>query len=213
MELQYIFPLGFSFAEVCQMGMSSYYPSCQRDGYRADTVRHMSSGRRIFFGVGQFDDFAVYVGQTCPDGVFRCGRPSDKYYFDILRNLGEKYGNSAVYADVEYIFHRTTLFRDASKNVVLSDAVIEDIKWLARHYSDGDDVYWAEEAFFCVYYGMVAEENKRNSQLGAAVKLNGVHKILKQGVPVSVAADCNRGVDAVRIYDECVANHIFVDFP
>lgn len=204
--------LRFTFDEICRRGRSSVYPSCQTDGYRTDSVHWLPSGRAIFFGVGDLDDRAVYVGQKMLDSTFLCGRPRDVYYFEVLQKLGAKYGGSFVYADVEYVGHRVPLFRGNAGNIELGRPVLSDIHWLAGHYTDADDAYWAEEALCCTYYGMVAEENKRNASLGSTVKLNGLYKVLKLGVPVMTAADCCRNMPAAEIYDECVRNRIFRDF-
>lgn len=211
MKLEQSLALNFTFAEVCECGRNSAWLSCRQDGYRKDSVHVMASGRQIFYGVGKLDDYAVHVGEMCADGVFRCGWPSDKYYFDILRVLGERYGRDVVYADAMYLYNRAGLFRDVSGHVCLSPAVVQDILAMVRHYPADDDALWAEEAFCCVYYGMVAEENKRNAVLGATIKMNGICNVLKRGMPVIMAADSCRQKNAARIYDECVANRVFRD--
>ena len=213
MRLQHEPAFFLTFDEVCRQGFSSGLQSCAQDGYQSDTVTWMKSGDAIFFGKGMFDAWAAYVGRYFPDGVFRCSMPKDVYYFEIFKNLAEKYGVDPVFTDVEYLYKRVPVRQSPGHIVRLSPVVLQDISWMVRHYCDSDDALWAERAFLSTYYGMVAEENKVNSQLGAAVKMNGIYNFLKGGMTIEDAARCNDGVAAVKIYAECVSHRIFRDFP
>lgn len=213
MQLKYEPKFQTPFSEVCQRGFASGIPCLSQNGYQADTTTWMKSGDGIFFGKGGFDEWAVWVGRYAADGTFGCCLPRDVYYFEIFANLGAKYGNDNVYSDAYYLYDRVPVRQSPSHVVRLNPVVLSDIQWLSRHYMDSDDALWAERAFLSTYYGMIAEENKKSSQLGAAVKINGLYNILKAGMPIETAARCHDGVSAAKIYAECVEHHIFRDFP
>lgn len=202
-----------SFQDVRNLGFKSGAPRCAQDGWQLDSLSVMKSGDYIFFGQGRFDEWAAIVGRYFPDGSFRCAYPKDLYYFEILQRLSETYGPDFVYADAEYIYRHVPVRQSPADVVVLNQRFIQDIGWMSQHYYISDDSLFAERALMSVYYGMIAEENKRNSQLGAAMKLHGIYNLLKGGMSVEQAADCSVGVKAVKVYAECVRHGIFRDFP
>lgn len=173
------------------------------------SIHEMAMDQIIFFARGGFDENCVWVGARGDGGGrnIRCAMAKDKYYFEIIRNLAERYGGKMTYNDTEYIFKNVDAREYCGPRVEVDPRVVWDIRQLAQHY--GPDAPWAQNAFMHVYYGMVAEENFPGTKLGATMKMNGIWNLLRGGATVEHAADCCRGLGYQTIQEECVRHGIY----
>lgn len=139
----------------------------------------MGKGETIFFGRGDFDDWAAFSGKIDPaTGLLMAARPKDTYYFEILSLLAPIFGNDVLFEDIKKIF-------DHCGNRIEFE-LLKYIQARAFYYGFYHDD--ALNAFLHIYYGMVAENNKDNTVLGASIKMLGVHRLLKESIPVDIAA-------------------------
>lgn len=161
-------------------------------------------GMTIFFGEGNKDEYAAWIGAWVLDknNVWRymCTKPTDKYYFEIASLLGKYYGNMAVYNDL------FSIFLCAGSDI--QQSVISFINNLALKY-DGEYHVWALNLFLHVYYGMVAEEHYPGTKLGKTIKMNGLYEMLIDGKSIEDAADCYRRADWEAIKASCDKHHIY----
>lgn len=161
-----------------------------------DFVRMRFDDEIIFFGHGMDDPWCVYTGKYDADGIMRCCKPSDKYYFQVIWDIAfSENCRVSMYSDFVDLFNRTGKCLDAS--------VIDYIGHLADRYGRYGDIMY--NMFMHVYYGMIAEENKAHAHLGKSVKLLGLHDLLIKGKTVIDSADCNRGGNWRSIYADCQA--------
>lgn len=159
----------------------------------------MGLGQTIFFGHGAFDDWCAWTGVMAADGSFVCAKPLDKYYFEIAQILAAHYGPIRVYNDIRHVFEHT----GKAVNIKLMD----DMYRMSLSY--GLDQEWAYNMLMHIHYGMVAEENKANTLLGATIKMNGLHKLLLDGQSLLGSANDCRGADWRDIYAQCQQRHIY----
>lgn len=159
-----------------------------------DFIRLRYDDEIIFFGHGMDDPWCAYTGKYDDDGLMLCAKPSDKYYFAVIKNIADmEQCHECMYEDFADLCRRTGKCIDAG--------VIDYIDGLADKYGTHADVMY--NMFMHVYYGMVAEQNKANAHLGKSIKLLGLHDLLIKGKPVVECADCNRGGNWRNIYVDC----------
>lgn len=162
----------------------------------------MCFGQGIFFGAGRFDDYCAYTSAEFPDG-FYCAMPQDVYYFEILDRVAcETNCFFFMYEDIKHIYEHVTDRIDKAQ--------VRRIYRIAQGY--GDNHKWMFNALMHVYYGMVAEENKAGTKLGASIKMNGIYRVLidREQVPVAARECC--GVSAGDLRKECMAHRIHKDW-
>ncbi len=147
---------------------------------------------RIYFSRGRFDAYCVWVSRPNTERY----APKDVDYFKGLKTLGERHGFQKAYK----FFHLLFLLVKLEKNVTYSGLGV--IQGYVQPWF-GEDAVLAELVFFCLYFGMVAEEKKRHTKLGAHIKHLGVHQILVQKLPVEVAANFSKGKRWQEILGEC----------
>ena len=163
--------------------------------------RWLMSGNCIMFGNGRFDGFCAWYGRF--DGMqgdteIMCCAPQDMYYFNIVEYLGRTVGYQKVYEDIKHFYEHT--------NNKVDDKVVDTIRKIAAEY--GRNMDFAYNAFMQIYYGMIAEENKENRILGKAIKLNGLHRVLIEKVPIEIAVKECCGQPYTEIQKQCQANGI-----
>lgn len=159
-----------------------------------DFVRLRYDDELIFFGHGSEDAWCAYTGKYDDDGLLLCAKPSDKYYFAVIKNIADTNDcNISMYQDFVDVCRRTGKLVDSQ--------LVDYIGALADKYCEDADVIY--NMFMHVYYGMIAEENKAHVHLGKSIKLLGLHDLLIKGKPVNECADCNRGSDWRKIYMDC----------
>lgn len=165
-------------------------------------LRPLMNRRYIMFGHGNKDNWCAWFGKYEPengDMTIMCSMPQDEDYFSVLKGLDGIMGNHKVYQDVFQIFQKTDNFVD--------DKLIAEILAISMTY--GQNIDWAYNAFMQVYYGMIAEEYYPNTKLGKTVKMNGIARVLLDGVPVSVAAKECCSIDYREIQRQCDMHGIF----
>ena len=133
----------------------------------------------ISFGLGSFDEFAVYL-ET--DGTRFA--PRDSEYFSRLLELSDIYGAEKIYEDFVRIYDKTTKELDPSVLMYISDISLE----YKEHTSEIDQL------FTILYAGMIAEENKEGAILKKRVKRLGLHQVLHKILTPEEAANCSKGV-------------------
>ncbi|MBK1442200.1 hypothetical protein JHJ32_19545 [Parapedobacter sp. ISTM3] len=131
------------------------------------------------FGKGRIDEWCVFL--TRADGNRYA--PLDREYFSILLAWARKYGADRVYNDFVSIYNRTSN--------QLDPVCLMLIKKLAARY--GEDSEEVELWFTVLYYGMIAEENKRNTKLGKRIKRLGIYQLFYEGLDPAIAADFSKG--------------------
>jgi hypothetical protein len=116
------------------------------------------------------------VFHASPRGAAKA--PKDVSYFQILRSLTLEFGGARIYFDFCEIYKLTdSVFRQA-----IADLILEK----AKGYG-GQRLQFAF-CFGCLYMGMIAEENKRNTKLGKRIKHLGVHQVVCGGTAPAKAA-------------------------
>lgn len=162
-------------------------------------VRMMGMRQMICFGTGKFDDFCAYAVRLGADGRLYAAMPLDKYYFEIIDLLCKVHGKTFVYDDVKHLFEQT--------GKTIEQRVIDEIYRMASAY--GLNFEWALNAFYHLYYGMVAEENKANTRLGKSIKMHGIDSMVRESRSVEDAADECRSMKWTEIHRECLDRHIY----
>lgn len=108
--------------------------------------------------------------------------PRDRQYFLALEKWAGSLGADKVYGDFVRIYEPT--------GADLNPRILSDIEEVAATYGKAADD--AELWFTVLYAGMVAEENKKNSQLKKRIKRLGVHQLLLEGLSPAKAATLSR---------------------
>lgn len=150
------------------------------------------SAGKIYFARGRFDAYCVWVAMQ---GKKRAA-PRDSEYFGELLRLGQKHGYQKAYRFFQLLF---LLVKDEKEVTYSGLAIIHGYvkPWF------GSDAAVAEQVYFSLYFGMVAEEKKKNTKLGAHIKHLGVHQVLLQQIPVETAANYSKGKRWQEIQAEC----------
>lgn len=146
----------------------------------------------VIFDQGSFDEWCVYI----VDGNERFA-PTDSWYFSILLEFSKDRDAGAIYTDFVKIYEQTT------------EAVAEDVLMLIHDISTQyADPARARIIFTTLYYGMIAEENKKNDKgeklpLRRRIKRLGVYMVLMEGIQPQVAANYSRGLGADYLDKVC----------
>jgi len=147
---------------------------------------------KVIFDRGSFDEWCVYI----VDGKERFA-PTDSWYFSILLEFTKDRDAGAIYIDFVRIYNQTT------------EAVAEDTLLLIHDISTQyADPARARIIFTVLYYGMIAEENKKNDKgeklpLRRRIKRLGVYMVLMEGIQPQVAANYSRGLGADYLDKVC----------
>ena len=159
--------------------------------------------RCILFARGQFDNWCVYIVEKDEFDIWHAYAPIDRYYFERLYFLGMLSDRGLtlqkVYGHVLHMFE----FMHSNPKIVSHEVINEIDRMCYTYYGDLHDM--AFEVFMCVYFGMVAEENKEGTKLGRLIKMHGIHNLLCNQLSVDIAADCTRGHSWRDILAECDA--------
>ena len=146
----------------------------------------------VIFDNGRFDEWCVYI----TDGTDRFA-PHDSWYFQELIDWTSHRPAEAIYNDFVRIYELTT--KD------ISEEVLHLIFDLSAQYAD---IAKARIVFKTLYYGMIAEENKKNA-LGAELPLKkrikrlGVYMVLMEDKSAEFAARYSRGLGADYLDKVC----------
>lgn len=146
---------------------------------------------KIGFDSGKFDNWQVNI---IDEGGVKYA-PLDKDYFDELQLLGGLFGFEKVYSDFVSVYERTSK--------VVSEDVLAFINEVSSDYLD--KALEAEILFTTLYYTMIAEENKAYTRLGKKIKRLGVHQVLVEKMPVSIAINYSKGKNWRLIDSDCEA--------
>lgn len=145
------------------------------------------------------------------DGSLKASMPSDMYYFEILDSLAAIHGPMPLFDDCKHIFEQSGKSVDAQ--------LVKRIAKMSFGYAQNQQ--WAYNAMMHVYYGMIAENNRKfyddqgrficETKLGASIKMNGIYSLLidRRGVQVSAKECCGGNWQA--LVAECERRHIFWD--
>jgi len=147
---------------------------------------------QVTFDQGRFDQWCVYIS----DGNERFA-PFDSWYFQILLDWGKDRALSDIYQDFVSIYELT--------DETIRDEVLELISTISAQYADSAK---AATIFKVLYYGMIAEENKKGSLGGVLplrkrIKRLGVYQVLMEGLSPDYAADYSRGLGADYLDKVC----------
>lgn len=140
----------------------------------------------IRFGRGNFDDWAVIV-----DFPNAPKMPRDIWYFAKLLKYKSILGRK-VYDDFVQLYEKVTAEVDT--------AVFDWIQTITADYPEPEE---AELVFGILYMAMIAEENKAGAILKKRIKRLGVHQVLLEKVPLSIAVEYSKGKPATELVLEC----------
>lgn len=175
-----------------------------------DEIRNMtrmSFGQSIMFSTGKFDAYCAWTRYDSPDGRVFYSKPLDTYYFEIARQLGQRYGNRYIYDTIKRMYDMVVIRpTDEERSSPVEQSVLCNIYQTALTF--GQDSGWVQNMLLHLYYGMVAEENKINVRLGKSIKLLGIHDILINGMDVATAANQMRGRPWGEIWEQMKDNKI-----
>ena len=143
-------------------------------------IKELINNRKVIFDTGKFDDWCVYVVEA--NGSRNA--PFDVDYFTDLKTLSTHYTGNKVYDDFVTIYSLTTKSIDAN--------VIIEIDKIVSTYNLAHQVI-IEQWFTVLYAGMIAEENKQFAILKKRVKRLGMHQVLIENLPPSIAANFSKG--------------------
>jgi hypothetical protein len=147
---------------------------------------------KVIFDRGSFDEWCVFI-----DDGHRRFAPTDSWYFSILLEFTQDRDAETIYRDFVRIYDQTT------------EAVAEETLLLIHEMSTQyADPAKARIIFTVLYYGMIAEENKKNDKgeklpLRRRIKRLGVYMVLMEGVQPQVAANYSRGLGADYLDKVC----------
>ena len=143
-------------------------------------IKSFSDGSFLEYDRGSFDDWCVYL--TKSNGSRK--PPRDVDYFSQLKQLANKYGVDQIYNDYVRIYGLT------GKQV--EEHSLAAISEIAASY--GNDTLEADVIFSILYMAMIAEEQKKFTQLGKRIKRLGIHKLLIEDCSVNESANFMRGM-------------------
>ncbi|MBX7459837.1 DUF7004 family protein [Qipengyuania huizhouensis] len=152
-------------------------------------MKTFADGRKIDFGRGSFDDWCVFVIEK--DGNRRA--PLDSDYFAVVADVCNRHGSEELWRIYERIYERT--------NRQVEDDVLSGITVVSERF--GDDAVAIDIALTCIYLGMIAEENKRNTKLGKRIKRLAMHQLVHEGLEVSKVVNFSKGMKAHEIDALC----------
>jgi len=151
----------------------------------------LSTGYKINFGKGKFDDWCIYFVSYSGVTYF----PRDVEYFATLDSVGEVYGHMNLYKDF------LTLYNSTNDEEVGKPEVIDWIYSMAGAY--GKYRNRIINVFAILYAGMVAEEKKEHKVLGKKIKRLGIYQVLIDREEPAFAANFSRGMKAAQLKVEC----------
>lgn len=154
-------------------------------------VKEFSDGSYLEYADGNFDQWCVYM--VNPAKNFR-RPPLDVDYFGFLKEQAQTYGADKIYNDFVAFYNQT--------GKVVETRVLDFIEHLAVT-GYGDKWLDFSKMFTILYMGMLAEENKAYTRLGKRIKRFGMHKLLIENEPVSVAANFMRNMGWRQIDAMC----------
>lgn len=174
---------------------------------KSHDTRQIGLSKYITFSEGKFDKWCVYLVKRGKDQKFHAYAPHDTYYFERIYWLGTnprlKLSLQKVYRDFLYLYYisnENTLY-DENGYKIINDEVLRKIHDLCvNDYKEEWEI--AEEQFCLVYYGMIAEENKKNSIIGSAMKMYGLHDLLISQRGIEASACHTKCKHVKNIFDE-----------
>ena len=149
-----------------------------------------SDGSYLEFDSGRFDKYCVYICQ--PDGTRKA--PLDSDYFKDLVTLAERHGREIIWNDFLKIYEMTSIELDSIVNSYISKA-------LAKYEPDQD---LAKQAFYVLYAGMIAENNKEFTKLGKRIKRLGVHSLLVENQTIEYSVSFMKELSWIAIDTMCI---------
>lgn len=154
-------------------------------------IKSFSDGSFLEYDRGGFDEWCVYF--TNRDGSR--SPPRDVDYFNLLKQLADRYGAEQIYSDFVRVYDLTGKWAEKSS--------LDEITQIAASY--GADSLAVDVVFSILYMAMIAEEQKKFTRLGKRIKRLGVHTLLMENYSVPKAADFMRGMnwrDIARLCEE-----------
>ena len=153
-------------------------------------IKKFKDGSFLEYDQGRFDEWCVYL--KLPNG--KRYPPHDTDYFQTIIDFATKYGRDRVYADYVSIYDIT------GKKV--EEQVLKQITQISSSY-DYEDRLKVDLLFTILYMAMIAEECKKNTQLGRRIKRLGIFNLLYEGMDVDAAANFMRGMRWPEIDQLC----------
>ena len=154
-------------------------------------IKSFSDGSFLEYDRGGFDEWCVYF--TNRDGSR--SPPTDVDYFNLLKQLADRYGAEQIYSDFVRVYDLTGKWAEKSS--------LDEITQIAASY--GADSLAVDVVFSILYMAMIAEEQKKFTRLGKRIKRLGVYTLLMENYSVPKAADFMRGMnwrDIARLCEE-----------
>lgn len=159
-------------------------------------IKRFSNGAYLEYDRGKYDDWCVYLARPGQPRI----APRDEAYFGEMLAFSKQYGSEKLYKDFMKIYEHTGKQLDAKVLLAIT-------RLCQREY--GVDALQMDILFTTLYAGMVAEENKKDTQLGRLIKGLGVHGILKEGLCPKKAANFMKGKKWKEIESLCTERKLF----
>lgn len=175
-------------------------------------ITPMAFSQHICFAPGSFDDFCAWT-RLDYNGNTYYAKPPDTYYFELASQLGQAYSNSIIYSLIRQLYDAIPI-RPSDNSLIpaVTPDLIQLIHTLANSLPDiSANRGWCLNMLFHLCYGMIAEENKKNTYLGKSIKLTGVYGLLFDGKSIDQAANENRGRTVSQIIQQ--QHEYNIDYP
>ncbi len=152
-------------------------------------IRHtFSDGSYIEYRQGRFDKWCIYYDSL---KEFR-GYPRDVEYFAWFKFLYKE--TPQIYKDYLWIYQNTT-----------KDFNPEICNMVSKRYINN---YMIDLVLNILYFGMVAEENKKYTKLGKKVKRLGIFELIDNDKTPEDAANSSKGKTWKELDKLCKLNHL-----
>lgn len=151
----------------------------------------LSTGWKIGFGPGNFDNWCIYFESISGVTYF----PRDSEYFATMKIVSGLYDAREIYKDF------VAIYEQVDSSPIANELFVQSLKTMSEKY--GDFAYRMENVYGILYAGMVAEEQKANKVLGKRIKRLGVYQLLFDGFTALEAANFSRGKKAKELDLEC----------
>lgn len=157
----------------------------------------------IYHAEGSFDGWGVFLWEPDGNGDWIHYMPKDCWYFEQLFILAYQHCNKYSPLKVWNSCHTLYEIGILSNGIEVCDATKQLIRDIAtKDYPDDSQIMI--QVLAAIYYGMVAEEHKLGTTLGASIKINGIYDLLfGEKHNIGVACNCTKGLSADEIRQQC----------
>lgn len=165
-------------------------------------ISPMSFGQYIFFAQGSFDMFCAWAKMTINNTTYYA-KALDTYYFELAHVLSQIYSPNLILNLITETYNLIPIRTPDNKIIPTPQQEhVLHIHKISQALNKNNHSNWCVNMLMHLYYGMIAEENKKNTILGKSIKLTGVHSLLVRNKSISEAANENRGKSVAQILEQ-----------